>query len=595
MEIRRLFDLLDFQLATHRKKVALAYKAGLNWENYSTEDCLVQINQVSAGLIELGLKRGDKVVIITYTGSPQWLFLDFGLQQIGAVGVPLSPFLSQKDLIYVLNETEAKYCIVSNRELLQSVEEVRDECKQLKGIFTLQNLPDAPGWSRLITHPTAKHMEALQGFRSTVHEDDLVTIIYSFHNEFPQGVLLSHKNIIDAISAFAKAFPLRSGKKAFSYLPPSFLPERLLYYVFLVQGLSLFFAEGPTLILKNLKEVRPNYFAVLPFFLESFHIQIIEDAISVSSNRATAITKAIFHGQKYNGPRQMALGFWLKQLWLDLLVYRRWRKQIGGRVEGIWTLGPHLHTKLARLFSAAGIPVREGFGLTESAAIFSSNLFDAKALLYGTVGPLMAGIDLQVDAPAMNETGELYIDAPTTMMGYFNQDQSDEQWFRTGWLGRIWANRFLEIRGRKKDRFQLISGMTVLPQVVENQLLNAPYIQQCIVFGHKRPYVGALIIPFFSLLKVWCREKGIPYTDEDSLIKHPEVLAMMSQQVANINQQLNRSYQIGVFRLLTKVWSVENGQFTPDYLLNRQHILKNYAETIEAMYEEQVPEAVGEK
>lgn len=595
MEIRRLFDLFDFQLATRRKKVALAYKVGLNWENYSTEYCLAQINQVSAGLIELGLKRGDRVVIIAKIGSPQWLFLDFGLQQIGAVGVPLSPFLSQKDFTFILNETAAKYCIVSNRELLEMVEGLRGECKQLKGVFTLQKLPDAPGWDRLTIHPTAKHMEALQGFRSAVHEDDLVTIIYSFHDGAPRGVLLSHKNLINAISTFSQAFPLRSGKKAFSYLPMSFLPERLLNYVYLTRGLSLFFPEGPALVLKNLKEVRPNYFAVLPSFLEAFHNQILEQSLAISPKRAISVTKTIFHGQKYDGPGQMPLGFWLKQLWNDLRIYRRWRKQLGGRVEGVWMLGPHLHTKLARLFSAAGIPIREGFGLAESAAIFSSNLFDGKTLRFGTVGPLMTGIDLQVDAPAINETGELYIDAPTTMLGYFKEDQQPGQWFRTGWLGKVWANRFLEIRGRKKDCFLLTTGMTVLPQLAENQLLNASYIRQCIAFGHNRPHVGALIVPFFPLLKTWCLKNGIQYTDEEAMIAHPAVLAMMAQQVATINQDLNRSYQIGVFRLLAKEWGVDNGKFTPDYLLNRSKILQNYAEEIEAMYEEQVLEDVREK
>lgn len=595
MEIRRLFDLFDFQLATHKKKVAVGQKAGLNWENYSTQECLEQINQVSAGLIELGLKRGDKVVIITHTGSPQWLFLDFGLQQIGAIGVPLSPFLSQKDFIYILNETAAKYCIVSDKVLYEMVEGLRKDCKHIKGVFTFQKSPNIPSWARLTIHPTAKHMEALQGFRSTVHEDDLVSIIYSFHESTPQGVMLSHKNLINAVSTFSNAFPLRSGKKVFSYLPPSFLPERLIIYVYLNQGLSLYFPESADSVFKNLKEIRPNYFALLPPFLEAWHNQILERAIATSPRETVIQTKAIIHGQKYNGPGQMPLGFWLKQLWHDLLVYRRWRKGLGGRVEGIWMLGPHLHTKLARLFSAAGIPVREGFGLTESAAIFSSNLFEGRTLRFGTVGPLMTGVDVQVDAPAINETGELYVDAPTSIMGYFNENQQPGQWFRTGWLGKIWANRFLEIRGRKKDRFQLASGMTILPLLAENQLLNSAYIQQCIVFGQGRPHVGALIVPFFPLLKAWCLSKGIQYTDDKAMLAHPSVLALMAQQVATINQNLNRSYQIGVFRLLAKAWNVENGKFTPDYLLNRRQIVQKYAEEIESMYEAPILEEAVKK
>ena len=594
MEIRRLFDLFDFQLATRRKKVALAYKDGLNWENYSTEDCLSQINQVSAGLIDLGLKRGDKVAVMVNVGSPRWLFLDFGMQQIGAVGVPISPHLAPQDLIHILNESQAKYCIVSNRELLERVEEVREDCLQLKGIFMMKKLPDVPGWDRLTTHPTAKHMEAIQGFRAAVHEDDLVSIVYSFHDGVPRGVLLSHKNLINAIRTFSEAFPLRSGKKAFSYLPPHFLPERLLNYVYLTQGLSLYFAEGSTLVLKNLREVRPNFFTVLPPFLEHLHHQILDHALTRSTRKASRVARAIRHGQRYNGPRQMPIGFWLKQLWYDLLVYRRWRKQLGGRIEGIWMLGPHQHTKLARLYSAAGIPVREGFGLVETAAIFSSNAFDARSLYFGTAGPLMTGIDVQIDAPAVNETGELYIDAPTTMIGYLGEKPVNG-WFRTGWLGKIKGGRFLEIRGRKKDRFQLASGMTVLPQLAEQQLLCSPYIQQCIVFGENRPHTGALLVPFFPLVIVWCWEHDIAINDEDALITHPEVLSLMAQEVANMNQYLNRSYQIGVFRLLPKAWSTEGGEYTADYILDRPRILKKYAEEIEAMYNDVVLEPAGEK
>ena len=283
MDFRRLFDIFPYQQARYPQKVALAVKESMKWKTYSTNECLNQIESVSAGFIELGLKRGDKVAIMTHMGSPRWNFLDMGMLQIGLIVVPIHAAISQEDLEFILNDAEVKYCIVSNRELYEKVSIAKENAKGLKGIYTLEKLPDVPGWNNLVKVPTEKHLEAFQGFRAAIHEDDLATIIYtSGTTGKPKGVMLSHKNIVSNIKATMALTPVNCDKRTFSFLPMSHIFERMVTYTYMAAGASLYYGELKEMILESLQEVRPHYFTSVPRLLEKLHDGILEEASKIA-------------------------------------------------------------------------------------------------------------------------------------------------------------------------------------------------------------------------------------------------------------------------------------------------------------------------
>ena len=506
MELRRVFDLLAYLQTLPPRKVVLAHKLGLKWEGYSTESFIAESNKVSAGLIDLGLKRGDRIALLTYQGSPYWNFLDFGMQQIGVIVVPVPPYLNQEQLGFILNDSKAKYCIVSNRELLEKAVPLKETCLHLKNIFTLEKLPDAPGWKKLSTEPTSKHMETIQSFKAAIHEDDPATLLYTNYSGQLKGVLLSHKNLIQSILMIKEAFPLRSGKKTFSFLPLSHLPERLLIFTYFLSGTPLYYSEHPDLPFNSLKELRPHYFSATPEFLEEYLNQLVELELSASSRRARFTRWGLNLGHRFLGGRQMPLGYWLKQIAADLLAFRRWRKLLGGRVEGLWIFSENAPAKLVRIFSAAGISIRTGFSMAETSGLIAANRFYEKGMKFGTAGQLLTNLKIKIDAPSTTETGEILVNAPTLMLGYHQQNAQKREWFRTGWLGKLEGQTFLNIRGQKKYQFQTSDGMTVLPSITETQLLESPFIRKCLVVGENRPFLSALIIPFFPLLKDWCKQ-----------------------------------------------------------------------------------------
>ncbi len=591
MDFRRLFDLLLYQQAKYPQKVALAFKQEPAWKRFSTEECINEVNRVSAGFLKKGLQRGDTVAILTDQGSPYWNFLDFGLQQIGGVLVPIHATSQSSEIEYILNDAAIKYCVVSNRELYQKIKELEANIPSLKQIFSLEKIVNVPQWKDLSIEPDTKSFETIKAIKTATHEDDLATIIYtSGTTGKPKGVMLSHKNIVCNIKSTISLIPINCDKRTLSFLPLSHVFERMVVYTYIAIGASVHYTKTE-LFMDSLREVRPHYFTAVPRLLEKVYDAILDKGEKKGGLHQKVLLWAIRLGERYKGKKHWSIGYFLKVNIADFLVYRHWRKVMGGRIEGIAVGAAALQPNLGRLFSAAGIDVREGYGLTETSPVLAFNRFEPGGVRFGTVGIPIPGVEIKIYEPDENQEGEIWAKGPNVMLGYYNLPEEtakviDEQgWFKTGDVGKIVHKRFLQITGRRKDIFKTSSGKYIAPHLIEQELHTSTFITECMIIGFNKPYVTALIVPEFNRLKKWCDQNDVHWTSEQFMAIHPKVIEFMQVEVENINERLKTNEKIRKFHLCYQPWTIATGEYTPTLKLKRPIILEKYHKQISALYE----------
>ncbi|HEX8530080.1 MAG TPA: long-chain fatty acid--CoA ligase, partial [Cytophagales bacterium] len=511
-EPKRLFDCLAYQLAHGPLEDMLCAKEDGGWKKYGTAEVTGLVNQVSAGLLARGISAGDgtaegrdKIAIIS-ANRPEWMLADLAIQQTGAVSVPIYPTIHATELGFILRDAAVKMVLVGDQGLYRKVTALRGELPVLEHVFTFAPVPGAPHWRELLAEVTPDVARQLDGLRSSVRETDLATILYtSGTTGTPKGVMLSHRNILSNVFSSAYLFEEIGvrGRRALSFLPLNHAFERTATYCYLYCGVSVYYAESMATIRENMVEVKPTVCTTVPRLLEKIYEGIQAKGAALTGAQRRIFGWAVALAERFEINKPLPLGYRLQLALADRLVFRKWREALGGNLKAIITGAAACQVKLLRVFTAAGIVVMEGYGLTETSPVISGNRYPEKNRMFGTVGPLLKDVEVR-----FGEDGEILCKGPNVMMGYYRRpDLTAEvmsgEWLHTGDIGKLVDGKFLKITDRKKELFKTSGGKYVAPQPIENTMVESRWIEQIMVVGESQKFVGALIVPAFNVLKEW--------------------------------------------------------------------------------------------
>ncbi|NCI51868.1 long-chain fatty acid--CoA ligase [Sediminibacterium roseum] len=593
MTIKRLFDCLDHQLKHFPKKDMLAAKENGQWNAYSTQQVADTVNRFSAGLLKLGVsgndmsaEGSDKIAIIS-NNRPEWVFTDLATQQIGAILVPVYPTTNPLELEFILNDAAVKYIFVANSELLQKVKGIVAKVPSIKTVYTFDRIEGAAHWSEITAMADDALLQQVEAIKPTIPASHLATIIYtSGTTGTPKGVMLSHKNIYTNVIFSKESFPFNDApeSKVLSFLPLNHIFEKTCTYIYLYSGISIYYAESLETIGDNLREVKPNGFTTVPRLLEK-----VFERIMMKGNELTGIKRKLFFwavdlAEKYDNRISGGALYNMKLAIANKLIFSKWREALGGNVSFIVTGGAACQVKLLRIFNAAKVPVYEGYGPTENSPVISVNRQEKGGTKFGTVGPVINGIEVRLE-----EDGEICVTGPCVMEGYYKRPDLTAEtvidgWLHTGDIG-VWdEGKFLKITDRKKELFKTSGGKYVAPQPIENKFKESPFIEQMMIVGAEKKFVGALIVPSFNTLRDWMKEKGLTYTTNEDVVHHPKVLELYRDLVESFNQFFNHVEQVKKFELLPREWTIETGEMTPKLSLKRKVVMEKYKDAIERIY-----------
>ncbi len=594
MEFRRLFDIPLYQLLNFPQKEGMSVRSGINKTSYSSKQCLDEIMRVSAGALNRNLGRGDRVAILSKYSSPKWTFLDIGLQQIGVIPVPISPRYDDETLIHILKDSGVKLALVDGRQLYNRIKGINDQIKQLSSIFTFEKLPDIPGWEDFTATPESYHLEQYEASKAGTHEDDLATIVYTAGTTgTPKGVMLTHKNMTTNVKSILDALPLKASHTVISILPQHHIFERIAIYTYLAAGSKICFVKPSDTLMDDIKSIRPHYFTSIPELLIQFYEQIVSESMKDSKSSKAWFLWALKQGRRFRDYGKVSIVHYFKLRMADLLVFRKWRNAFGGRIEGIVVGAESVSPSMARLFTAAGIDIREGYGMTETSPVISINRFESSKVNFGTVGQVIKDVEVKIQEPTDEfGNGEILVKGDNVMKGYWNNEELTYAsihygWFKTGDIGRFTKKKsFLQIAGRKGDTITLSNGEKINPAFIERELLNSPHVGQCIIAGQDKGFVVALIVPYYTNIGIYAQTKGFSYDTKEQAILHPEVKELFRKEIQNINKELSPREKIGKFLLLEDEWSVRTGELSSSLKKRRNYILKKYHQIIQDLYED---------
>ena len=586
MYFNRLFDVLAFQQERYPQEKALSYASSKGCISYSVSELIHNADHLSIGLLSKGIRKGDNIAILSSYSNSWWMLLDIALQQIGAVVVPIHATATDEQIRYILNETEAAFIFVSNTALFDRVQGMKGDCPGIKEVAFLKKSTLQP----LMQHAEPKGLAQLTQIKEAIQGDALATIIYtSGTTGEPKGVMLSHRNIVSNFLSVIPLLPVKSGMKAISFLPLSHVFERMVSYAYLTMGVQIYYAK-PNELMARMQDVRPNIMTCVPRLLEKMHENLLQQINGKPKLMQMLGKWAMSVGERY--PIQGRLSWWyaLQLLLARILVFNAVKKVTGGNLDTVVVGAAALQPRLGRLFSAVGIKIREGYGLTETSPIVAFNRFEAGGVHFGTVGIPLSNLEVKIDEPNAQGEGEIMVKGPNVMLGYHRKPDltksvlSEDGWFRTGDIGKIVFKRFLQITDRKKDIFKTTTGKYVAPQKLENLLKSSPYVSQCIVAGANKPFPTAVIVPVFEVLKSWCAAHNVHWTAPIYMVVNPKVHQFFSNEVHRLNETLEKHEQIREFLLTAAEWTIEKNELTPTLKPRRSILLEKYQSELEKLY-----------
>jgi long-chain acyl-CoA synthetase len=584
MAITRIFDLLELARKNFPKEDILAGKQNGVWRKYSTDEFLNLTDQLSRGLIALGIKKNDKVAIMS-DNRPEWNICDFGILQMGATQVPMYPTLAENDVKYILQDAEVKIVFVSGEILFEKVNSARLSMNSDFKIFCFDDLPGTSNWKEVLELGLQNTDIDLASYRELITPVDLLTLIYtSGTTGTPKGVMLTHDNLVSNVINSSVMYPANFNK-ALSFLPLSHIFERMVVYMYFYLGVSIYYAESMDTIVADISEVKPHGFTTVPRLLEKVYDKIVEKGGELTGIKSKLFFWALNLGLKYELDGSNGVFYEIKLKFANRLIFNKWRDALGGNILALVSGGAALQPRLARVFWAARMPVLEGYGLTETSPVITVNGLKPGETMFGTVGKTIKGVEIKIAAD-----GEILCKGPNVMKGYYNRPDltaeviDDNGFFHTGDIGELVQGMYLRITDRKKEIFKTAGGKYVAPQVLENKLKESIFIEQVMVIGENERFPAALIVPSFVHLKEWCQRMGISYESNADIIKKTAVMEKVKQEVDKCNEQFGNWEKVKKIQLLPAEWSIEGGELTPKLSLKRKFILEKNKASIEKIY-----------
>jgi long-chain acyl-CoA synthetase len=588
-EVKRLFDFPYYQLENYPQEGALVSKVNGTWVKTSTQQYIDQANAISRGLIKLGVKANDKVAIISMTNRTQWNICDIGILQTGAQDVPIYPTITEQDYEYVLNHSESKYVFVSCKEVLDKINKIKANVPTLLGVYSFEDIDGCDSWQEVITlgNDNQDLQQEVQKRMDAVQEDDLATLIYtSGTTGRPKGVMLSHKNIACNAKHSKGRLPIEMGKsKALSFLPVCHIYERMLLYMYQYCGVSIHFAESLETISDNLKEIHPEVMTAVPRLLEKVYDKIIAKGADLTGVKKKLFFWAVDLGLQWEPYGQNGWVYETKLKVARKLIFSKWQEALGGNLKAIASGSAALQPRLARVFNAAGCPVMEGYGLTETSPVVTVNDLRNGGFRIGSVGKALPDTEVKIA-----EDGEILIKGPQVMQGYYKDPEQTAEvlkngYFHTGDIGEIDNDGFLKITDRKKSMFKTSGGKYVAPQLIENAMKQSSFIEQILVVGDGEKMPAALIQPNWDWINQWSALKGHDISKDTAVASQDQKLIDRIQEEINFHNEGFGSWEkVKTFQLTPDLWSIEAGHLTPTMKSKRKVIKQMYKDLYEKLY-----------
>ncbi|MCK5135279.1 MAG: long-chain fatty acid--CoA ligase [Bacteroidales bacterium] len=585
----RTFDLLERLTKSFPGQNVLAEKIDGHWISYTSEQYNEIAHHFAFGLLELGFKKGDKIITIT-NNRPQWNFVDMGMSMAGVVHVPVFTSMNGEEYRYIMEHSDAKMVIVSDQKLYDTIFPVSKTVKHIEHIFTFDDIKGASSWMEVVEkgkNASDDIRKEITAIKNEIVPNDIVSLIYtSGTTGTSKGVMLSHGNLIRNAMAAAEVFQLTSEDRYLAIIPVCHVGGRMGNYQTQYSGACIYYAENMGTIAINLREIKATGFDAVPRIMEKIYDNVIAKGRSLTGIKKKIFFWAVKLGLRYEPFGQKSWFYYRKLKIADKLIFSKWREALGGEAKLVGCGGASLQPRLERIFWASGLKIINMYGLTETSPVITINRTDKSLCRLGTVGALIDGVELKIA-----DDGEVLCKGHNVMLGYYKDEAltksvfDEDGWFHTGDVGHMEDGKFLKITDRKKEIFKLSSGKFVAPQPIENRVKESSFIDQVMVVGEHQKYASALLVPDFKYLKEWCVAKNLA-TDQgnDKMIGHSEVISLFKDEISKINKSLSDWERINRFRIVPDEWSPVSGELSASLKLKRKAVESKYTDLLESIY-----------
>ncbi len=585
MKPTRLFDFLAQQLEQPLDK-CLNTKYNGKWVATSTQEFYDKVQQASRKLLQMGVKHGDKVALISTNNRTEWCIMDQAVLQLGATTVPIYPTITGPEYEYVLTHSESRFCFISDAEIFEKLNQVAKNT-MLEGIYSFEEVKGCDSWTMLFENDDPSLQNKVEDAKAAVKPEDLATIIYtSGTTGLPKGVMLSHNNVVSNVLSATQKLPLTKDKNvALSFLPVCHIFERVILYIYYHNAIEIHFAESIEKISENINEVHPYFMTAVPRLLEKVYDKIYARGAELTGIKQKLFYWAVELGLKYEPYGQNGFIYEMKLAIARKLIFSKWKEALGGNLELISSGSAALQPRLARVFSAAGMTIAEGYGMTESSPVITVSEEANRGNKFGAVGRAIDGVEIKIA-----EDGEILCKGPNVMQGYYKDPEKTAEtivdgYLHTGDIGEIDADGFLKITDRKKELFKTSGGKYIAPQLIENQMKQSLFIEQIMVIGEGQKMPAALIQPAFEYIETWAKENNVAIGDNmESICQNETLIAAIQEDITTHNQNFGKWEQIKKFELTPDVWSIDEGHLTPTMKVKRKVVKEKYKALSDKIY-----------